>query len=660
MTHVLSPAGDMLSLKAAVDAGADEVYFGLSSFNARSGAANFTPEQAAEAIEYCRLYGVETDITLNTLLYGREYAQALSLVEKLEKLAPPNAYIVQDTGLARALVAEFPFITLHASTQMQVHGSYAAPALKRLGFSRAVLAREMTEEEIASFAGCGLQTEVFVHGAICVCRSGACLMSSMIGKRSGNRGECAYPCRMEYNGKYPLSLKDMCLAKHIPRLLELGVDALKIEGRMRSPEYVYAVTSVYRRLIDERRAADDKEIEYLARVFSRSGFTDGYFTGRRSGAMFGVRTERDKELTRSTPVEIVPRRIPLKIDAVSPDNAPFSLTLSSRGETVTLERDIRKEAQSRAATPSDVEKQLVKLGGTPFYAENVSCDVAPNGFYPVSALNALRRDAVDLLERALVSSGAPQRTEKTPAPIRTRDEARNIGLTVRFEGREVSEKAFFLASRAVFPIENAPLWERFAAIDPSKISLLLPGFVFEGDAEKIKKLLAKAKEKGVSRATLPNFTFAPLCEGFTLDGGYELNCISPQTAGVLYGMGFDTVCASPESRSASFCDTAVVYGRLRLMNTRNCIIKNCSACTHGEGGALRDRTGASFPVVCGPGHTNVIYNSVPVWLLDKDYAFSPTVIFTDETVSRQESVLRALGQKKPADCDFTRAYMAFK
>ena len=202
MTHVLAPAGDMQSLKAVVNAGAHEVYFGLSAFNARAGAANFDISSAAEAIDYCRVFGVGVNITLNTLLYGREYSDALRLVSELEKLSPPDSYIIQDAGLARELFSAFPSVTLHASTQMQVHGSYAAPVLKDLGFSRAVLAREMDKDEIASFAKCGLETEVFVHGAICVCRSGACLMSSMIGKRSGNRGECAYPCRMEYNGKY--------------------------------------------------------------------------------------------------------------------------------------------------------------------------------------------------------------------------------------------------------------------------------------------------------------------------------------------------------------------------------------------------------------------------------------------------------------------------
>ena len=656
MTRILSPAGDFESLKAAVFAGADEVYFGLSSFNARAGAANFDISSAAKAIAFCRLYGVGADITLNTLLYGREYAQALGMVEELEKIMPPDAYIVQDAGLARELLRAFPRVTLHASTQMQIHGSYAAPLLKKLGFSRAVLAREMDKNEIAAFAKCGLETEVFVHGAICVCRSGACLMSSMIGKRSGNRGECAYPCRMEYNGAYPLSLKDMCLAKHIPELLGMGIDALKIEGRMRTPEYVYGVTSVYRTLVDERRAATDAEMRYLSNLFSRSGFTDGYFTGRRGPQMFGVRTERDKARTAETKAEIKEKLIPADIAAVSRENAPFELTLSARGSSVTVKEDIRQPAQSRSATNADVEKQLSKLGGTPFCAGKTSMDISPGGFYPVSALNALRRTAVERLKDALIDRSQPQRTEKIPLPG-SANGPKERALFIRFEGKEISDTAFARADTAVIPLANEKLWSRFAKKDAKKISLLLPGFVFENDVPKIKELLAKAKAANVTRVTLPNISFLPLCEGFAADGGYELNCISPYTARLLYDLGLNTVCASPEAKDASFCDGAVVYGRIKFMETRNCLIKNCGACTNGAGGALRDRTGASFPVECGPGHTNIIYNSVPVWLLDRPRDFSPVIVFTRESAPEQDSVLRAYDAHSAPDAPFTRAYL---
>lgn len=302
---LLSPAGSYAALKAAVDAGADEVYLGGSEFNARMNAGNFDRAQLIKASKLCRGAGVKLHITLNTLVFDRELKQVLEYADFLANEIAPNALIVQDIGLACELRRKFPQLALHASTQMRIHSPEDALFLKELGFTRAVLARELPESDIAAFAATGLETEIFVHGAICVSESGGCLMSSVIGGRSGNRGECAQPCRLPYrteNNKYPLSLKDMCLAGHITELCKTGVTSLKIEGRMKSPEYVGAVTSVYRRLIDEGRNATESEIKYLESVFSRSGFTDGYFTGRIGSDMFGVRREEDKRAYAPKPV----------------------------------------------------------------------------------------------------------------------------------------------------------------------------------------------------------------------------------------------------------------------------------------------------------------------------------------------------------------------
>lgn len=294
---LLSPAGSYAALKAAVDAGADEVYLGGSEFNARMNAGNFDRAQLIKASELCRKAGVKLHITLNTLVFDREFRQVLEYADFLASEVCPNALIVQDIGLACELRRRSPRLALHASTQMRIHSPGDAVFLKELGFTRAVLARELPKSDIAEFAATGLETEIFVHGAICVSESGGCLMSSVIGGRSGNRGECAQPCRLPYrteNNKYPLSLKDMCLAGHITELCRLGVTSLKIEGRMKSPEYVGAVTSVYRRLIDEDRNATESEMKLLKSVFSRSGFTDGYFSGRIGSDMFGIRREEDK------------------------------------------------------------------------------------------------------------------------------------------------------------------------------------------------------------------------------------------------------------------------------------------------------------------------------------------------------------------------------
>ncbi len=601
MTALVSPAGDAECLKAALYAGADEVYFGLSDFSARKNAGNFTLDEAVEAITLCRLYGVKVNIAINTLLYSGEYAAALNLVERLESAVAPDSYIIQDIGLAHALSERFPGVSLHASTQMQVHGSYGNALLKKLGFTRVVLARELTREDIQTFVSSGMETEVFVHGAMCVCRSGGCLMSSMIGKRSRTRGDCAYPCRMKYNGGYPLSLKDLCLAGRIPELTAMGVGALKIEGRMKSPEYVYGVTSVYRRLLNENRAATQSEILHLKDLFSRSGFTDGYYSRRRGKSMFGVRTGDDKEKTRLLQIKIEERKIPLTLTASCKIGEPAELTLSARGATVTVKGFTPEKAEGAVSGEADVLKRLTKLGGTAFFAEKTEISAFETGFYPVSALNALRRDAVSNLEKVILQKSAPIKTEHAPLKIAL-PETCPTGLTLRFEGNEINKEILGGAKRIEIPVWKENLWRDLSAFN-DLLSLILPGFIFESEAENIKSLIKKAASAGITQLTLPNLTFLPFCEGFTLHGDYGLNCISDKTASVLETLGFTTVCASPEAkisiwRNAELWRNAekLIYGRVPLMNTKNCIITNCSPCSDGRGFSLTDRTSASFPV----------------------------------------------------------------
>lgn len=292
LPELLAPCGSPAALEAAVDGGADAVYFGGTVFNARMNAKNFGREELKRAVAYCHEKGVKAYITLNTQIYDREMKQALEHAAFLWE-AGADALILADLGLATQIRRHLPSFELHASTQMTAHSFDAAERLYDLGFSRVVAARELSERNVRTMCTSRAEIELFVHGAICVSCSGQCLMSAMLGGRSGNRGECAQPCRMSYNGGYPLSIKDLCLAEHLPSLLDAGVASLKIEGRMKSPSYVYGVTKIYRRLLDERRAATPQEMTELQRLFSRSGFTDGYYTERVDASMLGVRRERD-------------------------------------------------------------------------------------------------------------------------------------------------------------------------------------------------------------------------------------------------------------------------------------------------------------------------------------------------------------------------------
>ncbi len=292
--ELLSPCGSPEAARAAVKAGADAVYLGGEKFNARMGAKNFSEAALREVIDYCHEAGVKVYITLNTQVYDRRMREALAFAARCYEMGA-DALIITDLGLIGLIREHVPDMPLHASTQLMGNNGAAARFLRDLGIERMVCSRELSEGDITALCEeSPIEIEAFVHGALCASQSGGCLFSSMIGGRSGNRGECAQPCRLPYNGGYPLSLKDNCLACHIPALARTGVACLKIEGRMKSPEYVQGVTAAYRTLLDEGRGARGDEMAYLAALFSRSGFTDGYFTGKIDKSMVGIRTEVDK------------------------------------------------------------------------------------------------------------------------------------------------------------------------------------------------------------------------------------------------------------------------------------------------------------------------------------------------------------------------------
>ena len=584
MPYILAPAGSPQALKSAIDAGADEVYLGGNSFNARINASNFDNDALIRAGKLCRGANVGLHITLNTLIYDREFKSVLDYVRFLAESVRPDALIVQDLGLASVLRQEFPTLALHASTQMRIHSSRDAEYLKNLGFTRAVIARELPREDIAEFVKTGLETEIFVHGAICVSESGGCLMSSVIGNRSGNRGECAQPCRLPYKGnnRYPLSLKDMCLAGHIKEISDIGVTSLKIEGRMKSPDYVGAVTSIYRRLIDENRNATPNEIKILSDIFSRSGFTDGYYLSKITPDMFGVRREEDKRLSDKTVY-----RIP----------------------------DYKKRPER--------EKSVV----------------------PPSAV-------------------LPERDEE-----RVLSPKFQRGFVLRFEGRLPSEellsKYYDSVARIDIPLENCAD-NRFAKyID--KLSVVLPRSVFGKELDNVKKQIKTAYDLGIRHATVSSLYHTDLCEGFFLHSDYAFNTVNRETLSLLENYSFSSVMLSPETDGkfvkGSKCALEYIgYGRTPLMYTRTCIIRNISGCKNKNKcfDTLTDRTGAEFPVISAPNHTNIIYNSLPAYRLDKKSELKKcgvgliTLMFTDETVSRMDEIISlALENKKP-DFQYTR------
>ena len=681
--ELLAPAGSPESLFAALSAGADAVYFGAHSFNARRNANNFTEEELRDAVRDCRLYGVKTNIVLNTQLYGNELVPAIALAEKLLSFGA-DAFIVADIGLARELLRIFPGIELHASTQCTGQNALSAKALAEIGFKRMVAPRELPLRDIKTLcAESPIETETFIHGALCVSHSGQCLMSAMIGGRSGNRGECAQPCRLPYKTKnpYALSLKDLCLAAYVPELMDAGVASFKIEGRMKTPEYVYGVISTYRKLIDEHRGATPDEIRRLAELFSRSGFTDGYYHEKISREMLGVRTDSDKQTTAAVldtkknekfPV----RRMPLMMKAEFPVGKPAHIigTVTRGEETFTEEisGDICAKAEKTPTAKERLAENLAKLGSTPFYAENITVDAEEINL-PISTVNALRRTLCENLTEKLI--GEVKKYPKFDG---------KLPRASRFVPSDQKSAYFALASSltpkamAHFDRIFLPLTEYLAHAEVFRkhenIGIAFPPVAFDHELETVREKAKSAYGNGARVALIPGFWQGEMADeiGFEKHGDLRLNLYNSSSAAVYAEKGFASVILSPEigvsvtqGLSAELPKGYIIYGKLPLMTMEKCMIRDsfsgkddratCRYCDTHPVTKLVDRTGTSFTVMREFPHRNVIFNSVPTYMADKPLSGLFThAIFTDETPSEVDAVITQIQKKMPAKTKFRR------
>ncbi len=667
-SELLAPAGSPEALDAAIAAGADAVYFGASRFNARINAENFDREKIERAIAKCRNYGVRSNITFNTLVYGREISAALDEVEFLYKCGA-DALILADFGLASLVKEKFPDIELHGSTQMSVHSLEGAKHLAKLGFDRVVVARELDRDAIEYICkNSPIETEAFVHGALCVSHSGQCLFSSIVGGRSGNRGECAQPCRLPYSGAYPLSLKDNCLASHFADVLSLGAASFKIEGRMKSPAYVYGTVSVYRRLIDEGRNATDAELREFADLFSRSGFTDGYYTSRLDKSMNGIRTEEDKQKSvTEAEYDIRPRRREVTLSAeiregettrldVSLDTKEGIITASAVGEPPERARTAPMSAES-------VLKNLVKLGSTDFTCdpEKVKITMDEGLMLPVSRINTLRREAIAALEAKLL----PVRRVLDAEPPKAAVPADFVPYTsARFE----NAAAITESAREYFDIIYLPT-EKFDGSVANGV--ILPPVVLDRELDGVRKALENAKKNGAVHALVGNVGHIALVQklGFACHGDFRLNVSNEYSVSEALSWGLCDVIPSPELTLARLADlglcassNAIIYGRLPLMLLEKCAVKQvvgCDACAKGEA-ELVDRRGERFPVYRHDGHRNTVYNSRVTYMADKRADLDRAnvagghFIFTDESASEVDKIIEAYKNGYKCDKPFRR------
>ncbi len=656
---LLAPAGSYEALVAAINAGADEVYFGAKGFNARYGAKNFTDDEFKQALRLCKLHGVKSNITVNTLVTDREMCDALDLVYNAA-CQGADCFIVQDLGLASLIKKTMPSLELHASTQCACHSLEGAKKLTELGFSRVVLARELSAKDIKEISSHGFETEIFVHGALCVCHSGMCLMSSVIGKRSGNRGMCAQPCRLPYgfDGKsngYPMSLKDLSLSRDIEQLLDLGVTSLKIEGRMKAPDYVSGTVSVWRELLDGGVGADDKQYQRLSDIFSRGGFTNSYFTKqyqKDNRNMYGVRSDEDKKDSKRVASECggdSDRKVEISIDCGLCEGQNAVISAKCRGKSVSVTSDfVCDSARSAPLTVEDAQKALSKLGGTVFEAEKVNIDIQGSIFLSKSQLNALRRSAVEALESELT---AVQAVERFDIPklcgVKRSVQKPKTHLCFRNAKDVLACKELQGADFVSLPLEF------FDEVDESVINkvkqsgaalgVALPRVMFCDEYDNGGELLRRAKEQGALFAVVSNIGQIELCKnmGLSLFSGIGMNVYNSYTKALLENEGFTYITMSPELNSAQMRDIerkdarlcVFAKGFLPLMVLESCVVRANGKCEYKNDVGCKqlcDRMGYSFRVygqkrlVCGKDGKltsypcrNIIYNSVQTNLLQK-------------------------------------------
>ncbi len=646
LPELLAPAGSYECLLAAVEAGADAVYVGGVRFGARAFAKNFNTDELIRAVNYCHLHGVRLYVTLDTLIEDRELDEAVDYARQLYRIGV-DALIVADLGVLSEIRRALPELELHASTQMSVHSTAGAVAAGELGCTRVVPARELSLADIRRLVdGTPNEVEVFLHGALCVCHSGQCLFSSLVGGRSGNRGECAQPCRLPYGkGKnsYPLSLKDLSLAPHVDKLIDMGVASFKIEGRMKSPEYVRDVTRIWRRLIDEHRGATPDEMRELSEIFSRGGLTDGYYKKNISSSMLGVRSEDDKKNSRELkPFEGITKKIPIELSVKIKKGEPSSVTVTNYGRTVY--GDIPEAARTAPLDRAAVEKNILKLGGTPYVASKLDIELDEGLILPVSAINRLRREAIS----SLVSGGRNE-SDIRAANVEKLPYGRISARTaVFYEPNNITDKA-----RGYFDIIYTPLH----LYDGQSNGLLMPAVIFDSEREEVLLMLKAAVGKGAKHALVGNIGHISLAReaGLEIHASYRFNISNSGAAKELADLGVSDMTVSaeltlPQIRDVGGKRLATVYGKLPLMTLEKCVIKEISDCRRceKEGFAyLVDRKGIRFAVRREYKHRNIIFNSVPVYMADRSDLLAKYrvdgwhFIFSDESAKEVDEIIDA-------------------
>ncbi len=679
MLELLAPAGSMESLRAAVQNGANAVYLGCGQFNARQSAKNFTPQTLTEAVKYCHIRGVAVHLTLNTLVSDRELDEAAALIRHAAA-SGVDAFIVQDLGILQLCKQIAPHISLHGSTQMTVHSLPGVQLCAAMGLSRVVLSRELSRDEIRYIcANSPIEIEVFGHGALCMGYSGQCYLSAAIGGRSGNRGRCAQPCRQSYGysrwqNRNPLSLKDNCLVHYLRELQAMGVASLKLEGRMKRPEYVASVTQVYRQALDSGNVTRDM-MDTLFTAFNRQGFTDGYFTGKTGSHMFGVREDKPEDSNwlkqaRQSYDAAENSLVPITFHAtVRPSGSTLSVT-DPEGRVCTLSGPVPELARVAELTREALASRLSKTGGTPYYCKDVHVDIYPGLTLSAAAINALRRDVLNQLtaqraRREQPRLGRPQKPTMVAGPRKP------PVLTVQVTTREQLTSRLLNMSPDVVYVPLHILAQDFPScqtlVHKAHICAVLPRIVHDTELPKLREHLKLVRSAGVREVLAGNLGLLPVARecGMGVRGDFGLNLYNSMAVNGTRNMELRSACLSFEMTLPQIRDVSkavpceiLTYGRLPLMVTENCLIKGRTGqCTcHLSAAKLTDQTGAEFPVIKdGDACRSVLLNGKKLNLLDRQDAlarlglWATRLYFTTEHPKEVDQVLAAYQNPPPFD-----------
>ena len=678
--ELLAPAGSMEALRAAVCNGADAVYLGADTFNARMNARNFSAADLQEAVVYCHVRGVKVHLTLNTLVLDREMPRAAELI-RMAASCGVDAFIVQDLGMVSLCRQLAPDVPIHASTQMSIHSLEGVLEAAALGCSRVVLARELPAEEIAHICKKSpVEIEVFVHGALCMCYSGQCYLSSVIGRRSGNRGQCAQPCRLPYgygrfeSTRYPLSLKDNCLAGELDELRRMGVASIKIEGRMKRPEYVAIVTRAYRTVLNGGKLTQ-ADLQELETAFSRQGFTDGYYTSRVDTKMFGVRQENDDDgkwlqAARQSYEAGETPLVDIRFQAMVTVDGSCVIATDPEGRTCRSDGPVPERAQNISLTGAMLAQRVSKTGGTPYRCVEVRTRVDPGLIISASAINAMRRDVLNQL--TAIRARREEQTLRKPKPVPEYKGPSGLpGLTIQVTSREqLTPMLLDLETTLLYvPIHillaDGELCARL--VQRGRVAAVLPRIVHDGELPRIKKSLEVLRAAGVRDALVGNLgLIAPVREaGMRVHGDFGLNIFNSASMNVMRSLEMASATVSfemtlPQIRDMSKAVNAelIAYGRLPLMVTEHCLIHNkTNECTcHLKATRLIDKTGAEFPVIRdGDSCRSVLLNGKKLSWLDRqdDLAklglWATRLYFTTENSKEVDRVLNDYMNPEPLD-----------